>query len=151
MRWAFLPGFMEEFLFRGFLFGLLFLKLGWCFIPAALIGALIFGLGHVYQGNAFMETLGIFFITAMGAVWFAWLYIEWNENLWIPVFLHIVMNLSWLLFDIGENALGDLAANLFRTITITLTIVITIYWHREKGLKIGKKELIWQNIQSRVQ
>jgi uncharacterized protein len=100
-----------------------------------------FGIGHIYQGNAFVETLGFFSITAMGAVWFAWLYIEWNANLWVPIFLHLLMNLSWALFDIGNNALGDLAANLFRNITITLTIVITIYSHREKGLKIRKNVL----------
>lgn len=29
-----IAGFMEEFLFRGFLFGILFRKLGWGFIPA---------------------------------------------------------------------------------------------------------------------
>lgn len=36
-------GFMEEYLFRGFLFGVLFRKLGWGFIPASILGAVIFG------------------------------------------------------------------------------------------------------------
>jgi uncharacterized protein len=141
-RSTFLAGFMEEYLFRGFLFGILFRKLGWGFIPAGIIGAVFFGSGHIYQGSNAGETIGIFIITAMGSLWFAWLFIEWRENLWIPVFLHILMNLSWGLFDISDNAMGGIAANIFRIATIALTIVITIFYHRKSGLKIRKNNLI---------
>jgi hypothetical protein len=137
-----LAGFMEEYLFRGFLFGLLFLKLRWGFIPASILGAIIFGLGHIYQGNTFAETSGVFFITAIGAVWFSWLYVEWDNNLWIVVFLHILMNLSWILFDVSSNALGGIYVNLFRVITIALTIIITIKRNRINGLKINKTNLL---------
>ncbi|MHC1707067.1 MAG: lysostaphin resistance A-like protein [Bacteroidales bacterium] len=135
-------GLMEEYLFRGFLFGLLFRKLQWGFIPASLLGAIIFGLGHIYQGSTFPETMGIFMITALGAAWFAWLYIEWNNNLWVPVFLHIFMNLSWTLFDVSDTALGGLYTNVFRAMTIALTIFLTIKYQRKNGLKINKKNLI---------
>jgi uncharacterized protein len=94
-------GCFEELLFRGFLFGLLFRKCGWGFIPASILGALVFGIGHLYQGNSPIESLGVFTVTAMGAIWFAWLYIEWNNNLWIPIFMHTLMNFSWTVFDIG--------------------------------------------------
>lgn len=137
-------GVMEEYLFRGFLFGILFRKLGWGFIPASVLGALIFGLGHIYQGSTFPETIGIFLVTSIGAVWFAWLYIEWNENLWIPIFLHILMNLSWALFEISNNALGGYYTNLFRIVTIALTIIITIRYNRKRGLQINRKNL-WVN------
>lgn len=137
-----IAGFMEEYLFRGFLFGILFRKLKWGFIPASILGALIFGLGHVYQGSTFIETAGIFFITAIGAIWFSWLYIEWNENLWIPIFLHGFMNFSWILFDVSSNALGGLYVNIFRVITIALTIIITIVYHKKNGLRINRKNLI---------
>lgn len=137
-----IAGFMEEYLFRGFLFGLLFRKLRWGFIPAAVLGAAIFGIGHIYQGSSLMETTGVFFVTAFGAIWFAWLFIEWNENLWIPIFLHTFMNLSWVLFEVSENALGGLSANIFRIITIALTIIITIYYHKKRGVLIKKSNLI---------
>jgi hypothetical protein len=149
-RSTFLAGFMEEYLFRGFLFGILFRKYGWGFIPAALIGAVFFGSGHIYQGSNAGETIGIFIITAMGSLWFAWLFIEWRENLWIPVFLHILMNLSWGLFDISDNAMGGIAANLFRIATIALTIVITIFYHRKSGLKIRKNNLIVNKLSLRT-
>lgn len=138
-------GFFEEFLFRGFLFGILFRKLKWGFIPASILGALIFGLGHIYQGSTPLETLGVFAVTAVGAVWFAWLYIEWGSNLWVPIFLHTLMNVSWLLFDVGNNALGGLYTNIFRAITIALTIIITIRYHKKRGLNINRKNLIINN------
>jgi len=135
-------GFMEEYLFRGFLFGILFRKSGWGFIPASLLGALIFGLGHIYQGSTFMETIGVFLVTSMGAIWFSWLYIEWNKNLWVPIFLHILMNLSWGLFEVSDNALGAFSTNLFRIITIALTIIITIYYNKKNGLRINRRNLM---------
>ena len=135
-------GFAEELLFRGFLFGILFRKLCWGFIPASILGALFFGMGHVYQGSALLETIGIFFITALGAGWFAWLYIEWNNNLWVPIFLHILMNLSWILFEVSSDALGGLYTNLFRVITIALTIIITVRYNKLNGLNINRNNLI---------
>lgn len=135
-------GFAEEFLYRGFLFGILFNRLRWGFIPASVLGALIFGLGHIYQGTTLGQTIGVFLITAVGAVWFAWLYIEWNNNLWVPIFLHTLMNLSWILFEVSTNALGGVYTNIFRFITITLTIVITILYNKKTGLKITRKNLI---------
>lgn len=138
-------GFMEEFLFRGFLFGILFRKLGWGFIPASILGALIFGFGHIYQGSTFLETTGVFFVTSIGAIWFGWLYIEWNNNLWVPISLHILMNLSWGLFEVSSNALGGFYTNLFRIITITLTIIITIRHNKKNGLRINRKNLIINN------
>jgi len=138
-----LAGLMEELFFRAFLFGILFRKLGWGFIPASILGAVIFGIGHLYQASSFAEAGGIFLVTAMGAVWFSWLFIEWNKNLWVPVFLHILMNMSWILFDVSNNALGGFSTNLFRITTIALTIIITIIYKRKKGsLAINRKCLI---------
>ncbi len=138
-----LAGFMEELLFRGFLVGLLFRKLKWGFIPATLVGAVVFGLGHLYQGESVNESIGIFMITFIGSAWFGWLFIEWNENLWIPILLHTFMNLSWSLFDVGGNALGDNSTNLFRTITIILTVVTTIIYNLKKSdFTINRKNLL---------
>ncbi len=134
-------GFMEEYLFRGFLFGILYRKTGWGFIPASILGALIFGLGHIYQGSTFLETTGVFLVTSMGAVWFSWLFIEWNENLWIPIFMHTLMNFSWVLFEVSSNALGGFYVNLFRVITIALTVIITLFYDKKTGLRINRNNL----------
>lgn len=140
---ALFAGLFEELFFRGFLFGQLFRKMKWGFIPAVIINAIIFALGHIYQGNNMAEIIGVFLITLFGAAWFAWLYIEWNENLWVPIFLHTLMNLSWIIFDVSNNAIGSVSANIFRLATIALSIIITIiYKKKTTGLNINKKNLI---------
>ena len=139
-------GFMEELLFRGFLFGLLFKYCRWGFIPSAGLGAIIFGMAHLYQGTGLGQSLGVFAVTFMGALWFAWLYIEWKENLWIPIFLHVFMNLSWVLFQVSDNALGGYASNVFRIITIALTILLTIRFNKTKDrFRIHKANLLINN------
>jgi uncharacterized protein len=142
-----LAGFFEEFYFRGFLFGQLFRNSRFGFIPAVLLGAVLFASGHLYQSNELGAMAGVFLTTFMGAVLFAWLYVEWNYNLWVPVSLHFLMNLSWMIFSVSENALGGPLANLFRGLTITLAIVGTIWWKRRKGevLVIGRSTLLWKN------
>jgi membrane protease YdiL (CAAX protease family) len=136
--------FFEEFIFRGFLFGQLFrfTKLG--FIPAVLIGACLFASMHLYQSHDTGILIGIFLTTFMGAVLFAWLFAEWNYNLWISIFLHFFMNLSWMLFAVSENAFGGAYANVFRILTITLAIVLTLVYKRKKGIPlIINRETIW--------
>lgn len=142
LRGTMFAGFFEEWLFRGFLFGILFRKLGWGFIPAGILGALFFGIAHIYQGSSLAHSAGIASVTAIGALWFAWLFIEWEENLWVPVFLHALMNLSWVLFDISDNALGDGYANVFRIITIAATVILTIRRIKSKGASINRTNLI---------
>lgn len=136
--------FFEEFIFRGFLFGQLFrfTKLG--FIPAILLGALLFAAMHLYQSDDIPTLIGVFSMTFMGAVLFAWLFAEWKYNLWVPIFLHFFMNFSWMLFAVSENAFGGLYANIFRIATITLAITGTLFYKRKKQLSLAvNKETIW--------
>jgi hypothetical protein len=137
-------GFIEELFFRGFLFGQLYKNTKFGFIPAIIFGALVFATGHLYQSNEFGELIGIFAVTFFGAILFAWLYVEWNFNLWIPIFLHALMNLSWELFNMDETALGGLLPNILRGLTIALAIVFTIVYKRKHNLELAitKKNLI---------
>ncbi|MEZ0452835.1 CPBP family intramembrane glutamic endopeptidase [Sphingobacterium thalpophilum] len=131
-----IAGFMEELYFRGFLFGQLFKETNWGFIPSIFLGALIFASGHLYQSKDFNQLIGIFMITFFGAVFFAWLYVEWNYNLWVPIWTHTFMNLSWMLFEVDKSALGDLKANIFRGLTIITAIVFTVVYKKSKGQKL---------------
>lgn len=137
-------GFMEELYFRGFLFGQLFRNAKFGFIPAIFLGALIFAFGHLYQSQDITELAGIFMITFFGAIFFAWLYVEWHYNLWVPIFTHTLMNLSWNLFAVDNSALGDVKANVFRGLTILLAIVFTVMYKRRKGepLAVNKQTLM---------
>lgn len=133
--------FFEELYFRGFLYGQLFRHTAIGFIASVLLGALLFGLIHLYQSNDAGELVGIFLITFLGAVLFAWAYTEWNYNLWVPIMLHLLMNLAWELFNVSDNALGGVYSNVFRTVTIALIIGLTILYKKRKGLplEVNKK------------
>lgn len=134
----------EELYFRGFLFGQVHRYTTIGFVPAVFLGALVFGLIHLYQGDAFAELLGIFLVTFLGAILFAWAYVEWNYNLWVPIMLHLLMNLAWEMFNIADNALGGLYANIFRTMTILLIIGITVVYKKRKGsgLEISRRTIL---------
>lgn len=142
--------FFEELYFRGFLFGQLFRYTRLGFLPSVIIGALLFAVIHLYQSTDILTLIGIFLTTLLGAVLFAWTYAEWNYNLWIPVFLHLFMNLFWLIFSAGENALGGIYANVCRTSALVLIILLTVLYKRKKGyaLEVNRKT-IWMKNENR--
>ena len=127
---ALVTGIAEEHIFRGVLFGMLFRCAGWRFLPAAGLAAFLFGFGHLYQGGSFMPALGIFAITAIGSLWFSWLYVRWNFNLWVPIFVHALMNAWWMIFSVDQTALGDVTANVLRALCIGISIGLTLWWNK---------------------
>lgn len=140
LQGSLLAGSVEEILFRGFFFGLLFRKVRIGFFPLILLVSIFFGIGHLYQGYDLASTLGVFLITAAGSAMFAWLYVEWEMNLWVPIGMHILMNLYWDLFDIGAStALGGWLPNIFRFATVGLAIFLTVRKIRESGLNLRGK------------
>lgn len=148
IRWliwgAVVAGFFEELIFRGILFGQIFryTKIG--FIPTIVIGATLFALGHLYQSQDFGTIIGIFLTTFLGSVLFAWLFAEWNYNLWVSVFLHFFMNLYWILFAVSDNAFGNLSANICRFASIICIITLTLVYKRKRNLtlEINKKNIL---------
>ena len=130
---AILPGIAEEVLFRCFLFGLLFRAAGWGFLPAAMLGAVIFGSGHLYQGNATLDSLGVFGITAIAAVWWAWLYVEWDYNPWVPIGFHVFMNGWFVIFMVSESALLPIAGEIARASVVLISIAVTLAMKQRQG------------------
>lgn len=123
--------FFEEIIFRAFLIGILyrFTRLG--FISSILFGSLLFAQVHLYQSSDFKELIEIFLITFLGSAFFSWAYIETDFNLWIAIFLHFFMNLYWELFDVADNVSGNWNGNLFKIISILLTIALIINYKRK--------------------
>ncbi|NVO29927.1 CPBP family intramembrane glutamic endopeptidase [Hymenobacter lapidiphilus] len=121
---ALLAGLREETLFRGFLFGQLYRhgKLPWLLV--ILVESGIFASLHLYQSHDFMSAVSVMAITFGGGVWFGWLFKSW-KNLWVPIFLHVFMNGWWMLFEVDNSAVGSVGANVFRVLTIVLSVVIT--------------------------
>ncbi len=136
--------FFEELFFRSFLFGQLFRYSRLGFIPAVLLGAILFAMMHLYQSQDISTLAGIFAMTFLGAVLFAWLFAEWNNNIWVPIFLHLLMNLAWLLYNVSDNALGGQYANIFRIVTVLAAIAGTVIYKRRKGLPLAvNRKTIW--------
>lgn len=135
---AILTGFKEELVFRAFMFGLLFRYAKTDFFWAVILPALYFGSVHLYQGHDILSALAAFGVTFIGALYFSWMYIEWNFNIWIPAGLHILMNGAWFIFTMEgtEVAAGGLISNIARMISIALAIAFTVYYHKKRGEKV---------------
>lgn len=145
LRKSIFPGFMEEFMFRAFMFGLLFryAKIG--LFWAVILPALLFGSLHLYQGHDVISSLAAFAVTFIGAVYFSWMYVEWNFNLWVPIGLHMLMNGAWVIFSMEgtEVAAGGLISNIARVLSILLAIGLTVWYKRRNVTKVFNYP-VWQ-------
>jgi uncharacterized protein len=134
VTWTLIAPLTEELGFRGYLFRQLYRRAGWGFWPAALLNSVLFALIHVYQaffhGFDALELVGILAITGFGGWFFSWLFVRWQDNLWVPIAMHIFMNAWWELFAIDKTAVGGWIANGARLLTIALAIGLTIYKDR---------------------
>ena len=122
----------EEILFRGYLFRQLYRRAGWKFVPAVLVTGVLFGLAHMgtaLRGGA-LEVLGVTGITTLGGAFFAWLFVRWNDNLWVPIGMHLFLNAWWELFAVSQNAIGNWEANGARALAIVVAIGITLRFTR---------------------
>ncbi|WBV55615.1 CPBP family intramembrane metalloprotease [Chryseobacterium daecheongense] len=124
----------EEIIFRAFLIGILYRYTGMGFITSILFGSLLFAQVHLYQSSDTKEIIEILSITFLGSILFAWIYFEWNFNLWIAVFVHFFMNLYWEIFAVSDNVSGNLYGNIFKFLSVLLLIGITIYYKRKKKI-----------------
>lgn len=142
-----LAGFFEEFMFRGFIFGLLFFYCSWGFIPAILLPSIYFGLGHLYQADNLSEALSVFAFTSLASAGFAWFYVAW-DSLWFVLFLHGFMDIAWTMAAIDTNVTGSWEVNLFRFTTLGLAIFFSIREAKaNKRYNLSKK--LWINNESK--
>lgn len=123
----------EEVVYRGFAFGQLRRLAGWGFWPAALLPAAIFGWGHAEGSGDLGTGLAIFLITGVGSVLAAWFYERWGFNLWVPFFLHCLMNLAWNVFTVGESAFAGWLPTVLQVTTLGLAALLTIFGARRFG------------------
>jgi membrane protease YdiL (CAAX protease family) len=138
-----LAGFGEEFIYRGFLFGLFFYSAGWGFIPACLVAGFFFGMGHLYKAETLNEGISVFLFTALASAGFAWFYYVWN-SLWMLVFLHASMDLVWDMFNIETDVTGNMVVNIFRFATLGIVIIVTARFAKRTG-KDDLKYKLWVN------
>jgi len=138
-----LAGFGEEFIFRAFLFGLLFFYAGWGFISAGIFTGLFFGSGHLYQANDFGSAVSVFLFTTAVSIGFAWFYYAWN-SLWMVVFLHGFMDVVWDSFQVETNVTGNLLVNVARFSTIAFAVIYSLKIAKENQ-RYNLKNKLWIN------
>ncbi len=128
-----LSPFVEELESRGF--GVRQFQRGtsWPFWVVVWPSVVLFGWSHVEKGENLLEMAGLFFLTGSGGLLFAWLIYRW-QNLWVPVALHICMNLWWELFSVSRTAIGGWFPFALQSLTILLAILVTLYYKRSKAL-----------------
>lgn len=127
---AIVSPFAEEVLYRGYLFRQLHQRAGLSFVLAAVLTALFFGLGHFSDAareGGLWNGIGVVAITGLGGAIFAWLFVRWEYNLWIPFGMHALMNLWWELFAVDTTALGGWLANVVRLLSVAIAILLTVY------------------------
>lgn len=117
---------LEEIIYRGLAIGILMRLCGWPFLAAALLPATLFGLAHAAQGEAPIDIAGLVAITGFGGLLFGWLFVRWGFNLWPSILLHVGMNALWIVFNLGDNAIGSWFGNALRLLVIALAISLTL-------------------------
>lgn len=120
-----LAGFGEEFIYRAFLFGLLFYCAGWGFLTAGIFTGLFFGWGHLYQAEDFYSAISVFLFTVGASLGFSWFYYAW-KSLWMVLFLHAFMDITWDGFSVETNVTGNLWINLARFTTLFMAVLFSI-------------------------
>ena len=126
---TFFSPFVEEVEFRGFGVRYLQRETGWPFWFVVWPSALLFGFGHVEQGQTPLEMAGLFFLTGAGGITFAWLVYRW-QNLWVAVAIHVFMNLCWELFSVSRSAIGGWLPFVLQNLSMLLAILFTLRWTR---------------------
>jgi uncharacterized protein len=119
--------FVEEFFYRGLALGLLIRWCGWPIWLACVLPALFFGFAHFSHGQDWGSIAGIVAITGFGGLLFGWLFVRWDFNLWPAIFLHIGLNTVWLVFELGDTALGGWFGNILRVGVIAIAVGTT-FW-----------------------
>lgn len=140
-----MPGIKEELVFRAFMFGLLFRYAKTGFFWAVMLPALYFGSYHLYQGHDVVSSIAAFGVTFLGAIYFSWVYVEWDYNIWVPAGLHILMNGAWVLFTMEgtDVAAGGLISNILRVVSILLAVSLTMWYKNRNDTKVFKYP-VWQ-------
>lgn len=126
--------FIEELLYRGYLFGQLQRRAKLGFWAAALLSAVVFALIHLNNPEVRAMSVGgkasHLGLIAAGGIGYAWLFQAWKFNLWVPIGLHLFMNLWWHVLDMGETPVSGTLTIAARVAVVAIAIVWTVLMMR---------------------
>ncbi len=126
----------DEILFRGLALRLLMRRARWG-APAA-IGATALAaiLARVAATAGSASALDVAQAAGLGgatAAWFGWLFVAWDDDLWVPLALHFGLNLSWSLFEGAVvTVAGSPVSHVGRLASFVVSIALTLAFRRKK-------------------
>ena len=144
------PALFEEVIFRAILFGLLFRVCKWGFIPAALLSSAVFGVGHLYQSNDITSAMMLMGFMLVAGSWFAWLYCECGYRIWYPMWMHLIMNAAYGIFNMSGGAMGDVGGNIFKATAIILSLVFVGWLIKHGKQREVTLERLWRYRQNEL-
>jgi len=73
------------------------------------------------------------------------MYIEWDNNIWVPAGLHILMNGYFAIFDVAEGTLGSWSFFFIRAVVVLISIWLTLRHVKARGhFKVTRNDWLWR-------
>lgn len=128
-------GIFEELFFRAFAFGFLVRLVHWRVWPAAILTGVLFAAAHLHIDriqavdltNQFLQ---LAMLASVGA-FYAWIYAQWEFNIYLPITMHALFNLSWQVFEMNESPMGSAGLIVATTLVFAVPTVVTIRKSRQ--------------------
>jgi hypothetical protein len=137
---AFVSPLAEEVVFRGFAFRQLYRYASLGFWPSILLTSAVFSVVHLAKASSPGQMLGIAAITFVGGAFFAWLFVRWKDQLLAPLLIHVLMNLAWQIFAVGETAFAGWLPTIMQASVLVLAVVLTVVSQRRWTGRQGQHE-----------
>jgi len=134
---ALLFPFAEELVYRGFGFVFARRGLGWRWLPAVLVQALVFGWVHWVGIDDAAMAMQVFAITFVGGVVFAVLDALDGYTIWCGLVFHISLNAAWDVFDVAPSAATGWLNNGLRLLSAALAIGFVWWLSRRRNDSAG--------------
>lgn len=137
-----------ELVYRGFILSQLFRRASWGFLPAISIYPVLFTVKELILTTHFFNSIFQFIYILIFTLWLSWIYIEWNDNLWLTLVLHLAFRVPAYLFeaDFAEIDADFTVVYLIQSLIVLFSVFITVkYAHpKSKRFRINSRNLIIQ-------
>jgi hypothetical protein len=139
LRLALAGALADELFYRGFALRLLIRRARWG-APAAILATAIAvaagRIGGIAGEAAPLDVAQAAGLGAATAAWFGWLFVAWDDDLWVPLALHFGLNLAWSAFDGAiVTGGGSPLSHLGRLASLAVSIAITLAVRRARKPK----------------